>query len=223
MRCNGWARKIAKRKCPMYRPSHFDISDPAALAEIIRRYSFATVISHDGAAPFATHMPVLFHPEEGAHGTLVTHMARANPQWRLFEGGGEVLVIFHGPHAYISPSWYKVQPAVPTWNYAVVHAYGKPQIVEDTDKLRSMLWELVTAFESHREEPYGALTDEYIDKLSPGIVGIEIPIARVEGKFKLSQNRTEEDRAGVIGALEMATDQTEREVAEMMRSVGGKG
>jgi transcriptional regulator len=202
----------------MYRPPHFDISDPSRLAGVIRGYPFATVVSHDGIAPFATHMPVLFQPEAGAHGMLVTHMARANPQWRHFASGSEILVIFHGPHAYISPSWYETAPAVPTWNYATVHAYGTPRIIEDTIQVRAMLRELVTAFESHRADPYSALTDEYIDKLSPGIVAIEIPITRIEGKFKLSQNKSETDRASVIAALEASSDQTEREVAALMRT-----
>jgi transcriptional regulator len=202
----------------MYRPSHFDEDDPARLAALMQRHSFATVISHDGAAPFATHMPVLFHAGAGPHGTQITHMARANPQWRHFTDGREVLVIFHGPHAYVSPSWYAKQPAVPTWNYAVVHAYGIPRFVEEATSLRVMLRELVVTFESHRAEPYGAeLTDEYLDQLSPGIVGIEIPITRLEGKMKLSQNRPTGDRAGVIAALERSPDQTERETAELMR------
>jgi transcriptional regulator len=181
-------------------------------------HSFATVISQDGTAPFATHLPVLHHPGDGTHGTLVTHMARANPQWQHFSGGGEVLVIFHGPHAYESPNWYETRPMVPTWNYAVVHAYGVPRIVDDKARLRLMLRELVDRFEAGQAQPYGGvLTDEYIDRLSPGIVGFEIPIARLEAKFKLSQNRSEADKAGVIAALAASADQTEREVAELMK------
>jgi transcriptional regulator len=201
----------------MYRPEHFDDNDPARIAALMQRYSFATIVTHDGNAPFATHMPVLFHADAGPRGTLVTHMARANTQWRHFADGSEVLAIFHGPHAYVSPAWYETQPAVPTWNYAVVHAYGIPRLVEDAASLRAMLRELVAAFENHRTEPYGhQLTDEYLDKLSPAIVGFEIPITRIEGKFKLSQNRITADKAGVIAALQNSSDQTEREVAEMM-------
>lgn len=204
----------------MYRPKHFDDNDPARIAALMQRHSFATVVTHDGPAPFATHMPVLFHADAGPHGTLVTHMARANPQWRHFADGREVLVIFHGPHAYISPAWYETQPAVPTWNYAVVHAYGIPQLVEDAASLRAMLRELVAAFENHRPEPYGdQLTDVYLDKLSPAIVGFEIPITRIEGKFKLSQNRTAADRTGVIAALQKSSDQNEREVADLMSNL----
>ena len=100
----------------MYSPAHFQVEDPATLRAFMRRHSFATVVTHDGSAPFATHMPVLHHEEAGTHGTLITHMARANPQWRHFADGREVMVIFHGPHAYISPNWYESRPMVPTWN-----------------------------------------------------------------------------------------------------------
>jgi transcriptional regulator len=201
----------------MYRPPHFDEHDPVRLSELMRGHPFATVVTQDGATPFASHIPVLYHAGEGALGTLVTHMAQANPQWRHFAGGREVLVIFHGPHAYISPSWYETPVGVPTWNYAVVHAYGIPRVIADPADLRVMLRELLAAFESHRPVPYGAeLTDAYLDKLSPGIVGFAIPIARLEGKLKLSQNRSTADKAGVIAALDQSSDQTERELAEMM-------
>jgi transcriptional regulator len=202
----------------MYQPPHFIETDPARIARLMRSHSFATVVSHDGVAPFATHMPVLHRQGGGEHGTLVTHMARANPQWKHFADGREVLAIFHGPHAYISPNWYESRPVVPTWNYAVVHAYGVPRLVEDKDQLRGMLRELVDTFEATQPQPYGTvLTDEHIDKLAPGIVGFEIPISRIEAKFKLSQNRSAADQAGVIAALAASADQTEREVAELMK------
>ena len=205
----------------MYSPAHFQIEDPATLRAFMRQHSFATVITHDGSAPFATHMPVLHHAEGGTHGTLITHMARANPQWQHFADGREVMVIFHGPHAYISPNWYETRPMVPTWNYATVHAYGVPRVIEDKAALRTMLRELVDTFEVGQPQPYGdALTDDYIDQLSPGIVGLEIPITRLEAKFKLSQNRTPADQVGVIAALEKSVDQTERELAEMMKLNG---
>jgi transcriptional regulator len=205
----------------MYSPAHFQIEDRATLQAFMRRHSFATVVTHDGSAPFATHMPVLHHAEGGTHGTLITHMARANPQWRHFADGREVMVIFHGPHAYISPNWYETRPMVPTWNYATVHAYGVPRVIEDKVALRTMLRELVDTFEVGQPQPYGdALTDDYIDQLPPGIVGLEISITRLEAKFKLSQNRTPADQAGVIAALEKSADQTERELAEMMKLNG---
>jgi transcriptional regulator len=202
----------------MYQPPHFIEKDTRRITELMRLHAFATVVSHDGSAPFATHMPVLHNAAEGSHGSLLTHMARANPQWRHFAEGREVLVIFHGPHAYISPNWYEKRPEVPTWNYAVVHAYGVPHIIEDRGRLRAMLRELVDTFEVGQAEPYGSrLPDEYIDKLLPGIVGIEIPITRLEAKFKLNQNRSAADQAGVIAALASSADPVERQVAELMK------
>jgi len=202
----------------MYLPSHFTEADTARIHDLMRKNSFATIVTHTSEAPFATHMPVLLHGKRGPHGTLVSHMARANEQWRHFSGGREVLVIFQGPHAYVSPSWYETKPAVPTWNYAAVHAYGVPRIIEDEANLRTTLRELVHYFEAGRPQPWGEeLTDEYLDKLSPGIVGLEIPITRLEGKFKLSQNRNATDRAGVIAALAQSPDQTARELAKLMK------
>src|SRR6187402_1806535 len=102
----------------MFIPPAFRVDDPRKLAAFMQQHSFATLITSDGTAPFASHLPVLRRPEVGPHGTLVSHMARANPQWQHFAAGSEVLVVFHGPHTYISPAWYHIQPAVPTWNYA---------------------------------------------------------------------------------------------------------
>jgi transcriptional regulator len=139
------------------------------------------------------------------------------------EDGREVLVIFHGPHAYISPSWYQARPAVPTWNYTAVHAYGIPRIVEDRMKVRTILRELVSAFEATRANPYTELTDEYIDKRSTAVVAIEIPLTRLEGKFKLNQDRSQEDVVAVIAALSNSSDQTERELADVMKSQATRG
>lgn len=202
----------------MYSPEHFKTSDPAALAEFMRKHSFATILTHDGVVPHGTHMPVLLDQTRGPRGTLVSHMARANPQWRHFENGQEVLVIFQGPHAYVSPAWYVSTPAVPTWNYTAVHAYGIPRIVTDHDRFAEMLEELIEFYESPRAERWhGRMPEEFRDRLMHAIVGVEIEITRIEGKFKLSQNRPA-DLPGVIAALETSPDQTERETAELMRT-----
>src|SRR5579864_6650019 len=123
----------------MYIPPAFRIEDKAKLAAFLRQHSFATLITQDDAAPFASHLPMLFRPDRGPHGTLLAHMARANPQWQHFAGGREALAIFHGPHGYISPSWYETAPAVPTWNYAAVHAYGPAAIITDHDRIVDLL------------------------------------------------------------------------------------
>ena len=201
----------------MYSPDHFKVDDPAILAAFMARHSFATIVTHDGQASHATHMPVLLDRDRGPQGTLISHMARANPQWRHFESGQEVLVIFTGPHAYVSPAWYDSAPAVPTWNYTAVHAYGIPRVVTDQERFAGMLHELVEFHEAPRADRWhGEMPEEFRDRLMKGIVGVEIEITRLEGKFKLSQNRSDADRAGVIATLAASTDQADRDTAEMM-------
>lgn len=148
----------------MYIPPAFRTEDAEKLAALIQKHSFATLITHDGSAPFASHLPMLFDPESGSHGTLVSHMARANPQWQHFASGAEVLAIFHGPHSYISPSWYASGPAVPTWNYATVHAYGVPVIISEHERVVALLDETVAAHESTFEQPWkGDIPAEFRD------------------------------------------------------------
>ncbi|WP_367875248.1 GNAT family N-acetyltransferase [Luteolibacter sp. Populi] len=201
----------------MYTPSAFRVEDPGKLAAFIRSHSFATLITHDGSAPFASHLPMLLRPGEGSHGTLLSHMARANPQWQHFASGSEVLAVFHGPHTYISPSWYETGPAVPTWNYATVHAYGVPVIFRDHDRVVSLLQDTVSEYESSLPQPWpGVLPEDYRDKLIHGIVAFEIPITRIEGKFKLGQNRPPADVQGVFDALSRSGDPGDRAVARMM-------
>ncbi|WP_395749849.1 FMN-binding negative transcriptional regulator [Prosthecobacter sp.] len=199
----------------MYTPSHFKIDDRDTLHAFMERHSFATLVTHDGQIPHATHLPFLLNPTQNSHGSLLTHMARANPQWQHLDK--EVLVIFTGPHAYISPTWYTTQPAVPTWNYTAVHAYGTPRIITQHDRFAQMLHDLVELHESGRPTPWhGELPPEFRDALMKGIVGIEIEITRLEGKFKLSQNRPQ-DAASVISMLQNSTNQTDRDTARMMQ------
>ncbi len=154
----------------MYILTAFRVADTSKLAAFIQRHSFATLVSHDGATPFASHLPMLFHPGAGLHGTLVSHMARANPQWQHFASGSEVLVIFHGPHNYISPSWYQTELSVPTWNCATVHAYGVPAVISEHERVVSLLREMVSAYEAGFEKPWpGNLPEDYRDKQRPSI------------------------------------------------------
>ena len=201
----------------MYLPPAFRIESASKLAEFIRRHSFATLITHSDGAPFASHLPMLFRSGDGEHGTLVSHMARANPQWRHFVEGGELLAIFHGPHAYISPSWYETEPAVPTWNYATVHAYGVPRIIDDPAEVVALLGETVAEYESAFENPWsGELPEDFRDKLVRGIVAFEIPISRIEGKYKLGQNRSAADLKGVFDALCSSGNADDLALATMM-------
>ena len=186
----------------MYIPHHFQVEDPAPLFDLMRQFSFATLVSTHEGTPVAAHLPFMLRPDAGPNGTLLGHMARANPQWRSFDPECEVLTIFQGDHAYISPAWYLQHPSVPTWNYAVVHAYGLPRIVEDPDAVKRMLQELVHQHESGFQTPWQMdLPPDYEANMIKGIVAFEITLTRLEGKFKLSQNRGAPDRQGVITAL----------------------
>jgi transcriptional regulator len=144
-------------------------------------------------------------------------MARANPHWRSFEGGQESLVAFVGPHSYISPNWYAQPDDVPTWNYAAVHAYGVPRIIDDPDLLRRHVILLADKYERELDTPWDpANVESQMGSLLNALVGFEIPIGRLEGTFKFNQNRSREDRAGVVSVLERSTDPTIREVATIM-------
>jgi transcriptional regulator len=191
----------------MYIPKHFREDDLDTVHNLIRTYSFATLITQHEGVPFATHLPFILDSKRGPNGTLLAHMARANPQWHDFVSEQEVLVIFQGPHAYISPSWYEVELSVPTWNYAVVHAYGIPRLIEDGEELYKLLKILIETHEAQVEKPWPfQLPNDYLQKMMRGIVGFEIEITRIEGKFKMSQNRTESERENVIAALQESKD-----------------
>jgi transcriptional regulator len=198
----------------MYIPAHFRVEDPALLLPLMERYGFATLVTVQDGSPFATHLPLLLRRSPDR---LVGHMARANPQWRGLVQQREVLALFQGPHAYVSPSWYESAPNVPTWNYAVVHAYGTARLLEDPTEVLALLGDTVTQYESGRATPW-RLEDaaDYTQRLLSGIVAFELRLTRLEGKFKLSQNKGAADRAGVIAALEASADPLERELARMM-------
>jgi transcriptional regulator len=204
----------------MYVPKHFSENDLAVLQKLMCDYSFATLVStQENGVPIATPLPMVFEPEPAPYGTLKAHMALGNPQWRTFQEEREVLVIFQGPHAYISPSWYEVELSVPTWNYATVHAYGRPRIISGQTELYAHLKELVTTHEAQFAEPWPFnLPADYIERMMKGVVGFAIEITRMEGKFKLSQNRSLLDREHVIEALHAATDTATCEVATLMQA-----
>jgi transcriptional regulator len=204
----------------MYIPPAFRQDDLAALHKLMRDYSFATMITQHQGTPFATHLPLVLAPEEGPYGTLYGHMARANPQWHDFDTSPEVLVIFQGPHTYISPSWYDVELSVPTWNYAVVHAYAAPRLITDHDALCTTLDTLVRTYEAQFPRPwlFQQLPGDYVRKMLQGIVGFALPISRLEGKFKMSQNRPTTDQTRVATTLAASGDPMNSAVAELMRS-----
>jgi transcriptional regulator len=207
----------------MYIPAAFRESRLEVLHALIREHSFATLVSQleDGEL-FATHMPFLLEASRGESGTLLGHMARANPHWRAFSSGGrQALVIFEGPHAYISPNWYTSGQAVPTWNYSAVHAYGRPRLTEDPQRVRELLESTVQTFESGLPEQWttGRVSEEYIAGLARGIVAFEVPIDRLEGKRKLGQNRPLADAEGAAAGLHAHGDALGQAVAEQMLDV----
>lgn len=202
----------------MYVPAAFRVVDAETIASFIRTHSFATLVTvaPDGT-PFASHLPMLFEPAHGELGVLRSHMARANPQWTHFAEGRDVLAIFHGPHAYISPSVYLTQPAVPTWNYATVHVSGQPTIVTDATQINRMLDDLICTYEAHRETPWpGDLPTAYRNQLIQGIVAFEITIRRTEAKFKLGQNRPVADLPGLHRSLANSPQPENQSLAALM-------
>ena len=207
----------------MYTPDYFALTDPAEVNRILRGHSFALLVTAAEGAPMASHLPFLFDPKGGPKGTLLCHMARANPQWKDFAkleaAGGEALIVFQGPHGYVSPSWYAGGPAVPTWNYLAVHAYGLPRIIDDAAKVEAHQERLVEAHESGFATPWSMAgqPEKYIARMLRGIVAFEIPISRVEAKAKLNQNKSEADRQGVIAALEAGGRAGDIELAAAMR------
>ncbi len=203
----------------MYTPKQFEMNDPAELSAFMQHYNFAALVtSHEGNLT-ATHLPFMVDTSRGEHGTLIAHLARPNPQWKTFEHGKEALVIFTGPHAYVSPSWYeKPQSNVPTWNYTAVHAYGVPRVVEDSELIYVMLDQLVKAHEAGYEQPWPMQSaEEHVRRLIGGIVGFEMTITRIEGKYKLSQNRSEADQYHVVEHLSQSSDTLSVDTAKLMR------
>ena len=200
----------------MYCPKSFRVSDPAVLFEFMEHYSFATLVSTIENTPFASHLPLITDRDNAPQGALLGHMARANPHWQTFDGSQEVLAIFHGPHAYISPTWYVSTPAVPTWNYAAIHVYGIPRVVEDHAWLSSLVDKLSAIYESGRPQPWtGEVPADFKAKLLRAIVGFEITITRVEGKFKFGQNRPYGDQLQVVQQLEQSADPVARSLGDM--------
>jgi len=203
----------------MYIPQANRITDLEESFTIIRQNSFATIVTIADGVPVASNVPILLDAQRGPYGTLIMHLARANPQAAQLADGQEALCIFQGPHAYVSPAWYEAELAVPTWNYVAVHAYGRTHVIDDMHMLRDQLQKLIATYENGRANPWpGQLPDDFMGKMMRGIVGFEMPISRLEGKAKLSQNRSRTDRAGVIEGLRDSPSETERAVAQLMEA-----
>ena len=202
----------------VYLPPPFTEARPAVLVAHIERHDFGLLVSHSAGGLIASHIPFLVeHNGEELH--LLGHLARPNPQVEDLRHSQEVLAIFSGPHAYISPSWYAAGPAVPTWNYVDVHAYGTVSLIEEADWLRRLLLRLSDRHEATNPAPWRMqdLPEPYLQGMLKGIIGFEIAVTRLEGKYKLSQNRPAIDRPRIIAGLERREDADSGAVASLMR------
>jgi transcriptional regulator len=207
----------------MYTPSSFAFSALPELHQQMLETRLAVLVTHDEQGLQASHLPLLLNPDEGANGTLYGHFAKANPQWKALQQGAQALVIFAGADAYVSPGFYPAKAehgkVVPTWNYVAVHAYGTAQVFTDAERLRKLVSALTDRHESGRAQPW-QVSDapaDYIDGMLKAIVGFALPIERLEGKRKLSQNRSTADIAGVQEGLAASPDAHDRTLAHWMR------
>jgi transcriptional regulator len=204
----------------MYTPKHFSLDEWRQISEIIRQNSFATVLSFpENENPYINHIPIIFETESGPQSTLIGHMAKRNPQWIHFKNNPDCTLIFHGPHAYITPLWYKSGRDVPTWNYAAVHFLGKIEILDGFRDQIEILKKLTRFFEGEKPGAWEfELPDDLMDEaaLTSAIVSFRFRIEKIEAKIKLSQNRNEADRQGVIDGLEQRPDEMSQAIRQMM-------
>ena len=203
----------------MYIPEFNRQEDRSTILAFMRANPFAILITTAEGIPFATHLPFLID-ETGDQIVVQGHMARANAHWKSMNESEESLVIFHGPHAYISPSLYESRKSVPTWNYAAVHVYGEPTLFSDEEGLRATLHRMIDTFESSYMAQWSELSEQYQSQMMKHIVGFEIKVKRLEAKFKLSQNRTKGEQARVIQCLNQSKDSNVSGVAELMQQEG---
>lgn len=198
----------------MYIPSNFKMDDLSIAHDFINEFGFGVIVSKSLTG---THIPFVLHRNEGEKGTLYTHCAKANSHWRELDDT-EVLIIFTGPHSYISPSWYAQSPGVPTWNYAAVHVYGKVSILNGNETLEAVE-EIVQKYEPELLVKRDIVTNEFRDKLLSGIVGLKIELSKIEGKLKLGQQRKKEDQIGVYTALSNSQNLDDLALANYMQKL----
>lgn len=207
----------------MYTPPAYREDRIEVLHQLMREWSFATLVSTGANGLLATQLPFLLD-DNGASGRLVTHIARNNPQWRDLADGAEALVIFQGPHAFVSPSWYDNQKTFPTWNYTAIHAYGRPVLNHDPEVLRALLKRAIATYDTPLGGPwrFEDMPEEMIVPRLKAIVAITIDVDRLEGKLKLNQDKSEADRDGVISQLRASPDPVAKQTAETIRRFTGR-
>jgi transcriptional regulator len=203
----------------MYIPAAFAEPNLTKLHDFIVQNSFGILVSHADGVPFASHLPFLLERTAGAHGTLVGHMARANPQWQK-ASGQTILAIFSGPHAYISPTWYEAEQVVPTWNYTAVHVYGRFQAIEEKERLLEIVQTMVGFYEKAMTRPWSFdPSSTFVGRMLAQIIGFRIEVEKIEGKWKLNQNHPAQRRKKVIRALQERTDENAQAIAAMMQTM----
>lgn len=211
----------------MYVPAHFEETRPEVLHELIREHGLAALVTLGPDGLNANHIPLELDPAPAPLGTLRGHVARGNPVWRDFSRDVEALAVFQGPQAYVSPSWYQTKretgKVVPTYNYVVVHAYGPMRVIEDRAWLRSLVERLTNRYEAGTPQPW-KVTDapaDFVEQMLGAIVGIEIPLTRLVGKWKVSQNRPAADREGVVAALSESSGGDARAMSALVKKAAG--
>ena len=200
----------------MYIPNHYIEDDTEKLAAFMKAHSFGVMVNIVDGLPWGTHLPFVITQKDGKI-TLTSHMARANEAWRSLDNDRELLVIFQGPHAYISPSNYDKKQNVPTWNYIAVHAYGKPRIITDFDEAVQVLEAMIGTYEEKYMQQWNELSQDYISKMVKGIVAFDIEVTRLQGKYKLSQNKTVNEQQNIVHSLGKSDDSLATGVAEYMK------
>jgi len=199
----------------MYSPAYNQVENRAEVLEFMRANSFVLLVTGTGGTLHASHLPAMVHEREGRI-CIDMHMARANPQWKEFFDD-EVLVVFSGPHAYVSPRWYEEQERVPTWNYAAVHAYGIPKVIQDKRLKHESQRRLVAALDPQWLPKFDALRAAYVEHMLEGIVNFEIEVTRLETRWKLSQNRSRREQELIAAELDKSSDSTERALSALTR------
>lgn len=209
----------------MFQPPMFKEERLSILHDLIDAYSFGILIAHEDGDISVNHLPFVLHQDLGDKGTLRAHMAKGNPLWKKFDAGSDIMVIFQGPHHYISPAWYASKAehgkVVPTWNYATVHARGVLQLIDDPDWLITQIGSLSDIHEAGRDDPW-KVTDapeKYIRGQMKGIVGLEIEITALVGKWKMSQNKNDADKLGIFAGLENDGDENALEMIRIMKDI----
>lgn len=198
----------------MYTPKHFEEKDREKLVKFMKEYNFASLVNKTKNRYWATHLPFIVTENEKDI-ILYSHMAKANPQWANFNDE-EVLVIFQEPHSYISPKLYEHKVNVPTWNYIAVHVYGVPEILPSVEERINLLLNTFREFEPSFKEQWDTLPGDYKNELLDGITAFRIKVAKIEGKFKLSQNKTEKERKNIVDSLTQSNDKTKVDIAKNM-------